>query len=234
MPKSLAAIVFFIFISATHCFAQDTLPNILVKNYSGRIVISWKNNYGAHISTMNIQRSIDSTKNFATFATVLNPMNKQNGIVDSKPPAPNMFYRIFIVFDGGNYVFTASHKPDTVIAPVETKSSLKPLPDTLYPKAPIRTGTTPNAPPAIALGRYIFTGKDNNVIITLPDVATHKYSIKFFDDKNNFVFEVKKITESYLILDKVNFMHSGTFNYELYDKDNLLEKYRVIIPKDRY
>jgi hypothetical protein len=42
--------------------AQDTLPDIKVKNIGGRIIISWKNAYNVNISNINIQRSFDSLK----------------------------------------------------------------------------------------------------------------------------------------------------------------------------
>ncbi|UAY53554.1 hypothetical protein [Ferruginibacter albus] len=237
-------------------FAQDTLPNILVKNISGKIIISWKNNYGAKISTLNVQRSGDSLKNFTTFASVLNPMNKQNGIVDTKAPNTNMFYRVFVAFEGGSYFFSKSVRPVVNIDTVATKVSdennempppsvaadssektktytLKPLRiDSFTTKAKMKVRVISPQPATIELGRFIFTGKDNNIIIRLADADKRKYSILFFDDKGNKILELKKITEPYLILDKVNFRHIGTFGYELYDNGDLLEKYRVIIQKD--
>jgi hypothetical protein len=236
MLRILFITIFFATLFTRQCVAQDTLPNISVKNYSGKIVISWKNNYGGKISTINIQRSMDSLKNFITFASVLNPMNKENGIVDSKPPDVTMFYRVFVAFEGGNYIFTQSQRPVTdSIRPVEKptpREAFKLVVDSQGIKTQqVIKNIVPVAPPVV-LGKYIFTGKDNNVIITLADATKKKYSIKFFDDKGNFVFEVKKIQEPFLILDKVNFIHAGLFNYELYDNGELLEKYRVIISKD--
>ena len=197
----------------------------MVKNYSGKIVVSWKNNYGQRISNLNIQRSADSLRNFTTIATVLNPMNKQNGIVDNKAPNTNMFYRVFVAFEGGTYIFTKSYRPvmDTF------KSVSLDLPDVAPPPT---SATKGNAPNAYVYGRLIYMGKDNNIIINLPDAATHKYFIKFYDDKNNFLFEINKIHEPYLIVDKVNFLHAGWFNYQLYDNTTLVEKYHVFIPKD--
>ncbi len=226
MPKIIFAVIFSTILFSAPCFAQDTLPNIMVKNYSGKIVISWKNNYGQHISNLNIQRSSDSLRNFTTIATVLNPMNKQNGIVDNKAPNTNMFYRVFVAFDGGSYVFTKSHRPQID----SFKAVSLELPDIDAPPTPAAVkGSTPNA---YVYGRLIYMGKDNNVIINLPNAATHKYFIKFYDDKNNFLFEINKIHEPYLIVDKVNFLHSGWFNYQLYDNTVLVEKYHVFIPKD--
>jgi hypothetical protein len=43
---------------------------------------------------------------------------------------------------------------------------------------------------------------------------------------------IKKITEPYLTLDKVNFIHAGLFNFEVYEDGLLVEKHKFYIPKD--
>jgi hypothetical protein len=91
--------------------AQDTLPRFtLIAKPNNRNVISWTNPYRS-ISQMGIQRSPDSTRNFKTILTVPDPSVKQNGFADTKAPAPNMFYRIFIVLDSGKYFFTNAKRP---------------------------------------------------------------------------------------------------------------------------
>src|SRR5690349_4117880 len=80
--------------------AQDTLPKISVSNISDHILISWTNPFTT-LTTINIQRSFDSTKNFTTIGSVLDVANKRNGFIDSKPLALNMYYRIFLSFEGG-------------------------------------------------------------------------------------------------------------------------------------
>ena len=39
------------------------------------------------------------------------PSLKQNGFADNTAPSDNMFYRIFIMFEGGNYTSTKSKRP---------------------------------------------------------------------------------------------------------------------------
>ena len=80
--------------------------------------------------------------------------------------------------------------------------------------------------------KYVYTGKENNVIISIADCQKRKYSIKFFEQDGSFLFEIKKITEPYLTLDKVNFIHSGLFNFEVYANGLLVEKHMFFIPKD--
>ena len=92
-------------------YGQDTLPKISVVDRFGKIIISWKNTYGATISNINIQRSTDSLKRFTTIGSVLNPMNMENGYVDSKSPGGKIFYRVFVAFEGGDYLFSRSYRP---------------------------------------------------------------------------------------------------------------------------
>ncbi|MES2431837.1 MAG: hypothetical protein V4556_12965 [Bacteroidota bacterium] len=214
----LILFLFFIVISgfANQALGQDTLPRLSVKKVSTKVIISWKNNYGANIKTINIQRSYDSTKMFTTIGSVLNPMNRDNGFVDTKPPYDKMYYRVFIAFEGGDYLFTRSYMPT-----VDTSTSIANLPDAIF-----------SQPTGFVASKYIYTGKDNNVIINLPNALTKKYSAKFYDLNNKFLFELKKIPQPYITLEKVNFKHAGWFNFQLFEDDQLIEKYQFYISKD--
>lgn len=79
---------------------------------------------------------------------------------------------------------------------------------------------------------FVFTEKDGNVTISLPEVAKKHYSIRFFDDDLTPLFEVKKVKQPLLTLDKSNFLHAGWFRFELYEDDKLKEKHKFFIPKD--
>ncbi|MBC7888184.1 MAG: hypothetical protein H7Z13_09850 [Ferruginibacter sp.] len=221
MFKFIFAIIIYCIAFTGNIFAQDTLPKISVKNRDGKVIVSWKNTYGAKINNVNIQRSTDSIKRFTTIGSVLNPMNKENGFVDSKSPGGKIFYRVFVAFDGGDYLFTRSYRP---VADTSMEKDIMELPEEKTGK-PV---TAPNFVPS----KFVFTGKDNNVIINLSNAASRKFSIKFFDEDDDLLFEVHNIKEPYLILEKVNFLHSGWFKYHLYDNDILLEKYKFYIPKD--
>src|SRR5882757_3806724 len=91
--------------------AQDTLPRFSVAaRGTGKILISWHNNYRV-VSQISIQRSTDSSKNFATLITVPDPKLPENGAMDTRAPHPNFYYRLFIVLEGGKYLFTPSRRP---------------------------------------------------------------------------------------------------------------------------
>jgi hypothetical protein len=209
-------IFFLILFLSQKLLAQDTLPKISVTNIGEHILVSWANPF-VTLTTINIQRSFDSTKNFTTIGSVLNVANKNNGYIDSKPLTPKMYYRLFLSFEGGTYLFTKSSRP--------IKDTSKIMPDIKeYQQSVVNTWFVPS--------KLVYTGKDNNVIIALPDAAKKKYIIKFFEESGPFIFELNKITEPYLTLEKVNFLHAGIFNFEVYENGVLIEKHKVYVPKD--
>ncbi|MDQ2719165.1 MAG: hypothetical protein M3Z26_05325 [Bacteroidota bacterium] len=197
-------------------FAQDTLPKITVSQLGKKVLISWLNTY-TYITTINIQRSGDSLKNFVTIGTVLNVKAVSNGFLDQKEFIPStQYYRLFISFEGGNYIFTESHRP--------AKDTNNITPDIINYSQPVKTWFVPS--------KHVYTGRDNNVIISLPDASRKKYSIKFYEDNGTLLFELKKIPENYLTLDKANFIHAGLFNFELYENSIIIERHKVYIPKE--
>jgi hypothetical protein len=197
-------------------FAQDTLPKISVNNISNNVIISWTNPFTL-LTTINIQRSFDSTKNFTTIGSILDVKNKRNGFVDTKPLSTRMFYRVFMSFEGGRYIFSRSYRP------FKDTSRVMPSIKDLQQSA-VFTWFVPSS--------RVYAGKDNNVIISLPDAEKKKYTLKFFEESGTPVFEINKISEPVLTLEKTNFYHAGLFNFELYEEGRLIEKYKVYIPKD--
>jgi len=87
--------------------------------------------------------------------------------------------------------------------------------------------------PDVQIPMYrIVANKDGLVRISLADYENKKYTIRFFEDDDTFLFELKNIKEASLMLEKSNFYHSGWFKSELYDDGKLVEKNRFFIPKD--
>src|SRR5687768_17330490 len=155
MLKLLISALFIV--SGLQSFAQDTLPKITVTDISNRVLISWTNPF-INLTTINIQRSRDSLKNFTTIGSVLDVKNKKNGFVDNRPAIPHMYYRLFISFEGGTYEFTRSYRPvidTTAVIPFDFKQNV------------VNTWFVPS--------KWVYTGRDNNVIISLPDAARKKY-----------------------------------------------------------
>lgn len=253
--RKILFLSFFIIIGiAGKLAAQETLPNITVKNQNGIIIISWKNEYPLTVKNINIQRSYDSLKNYSTIGSVLNPQNRENGFADTKPPYNKMYYRVFISFDGGAYQFSEPARPVKDI-PVDVAQSTTDSSEydpqltrdstiigvnnnrvrndrnKIEPKSNSPVVTT-NSPIITYPSRRIYTGRDNNVIINLPDAATKKFQVKFFDENETPLFEVNKIIDNYLIIEKVNFIRSGWYYFELYENGKIIEKNKFFVPKD--
>lgn len=219
-----------VFCTAGHAFAQDTLPNFTVTNAgNNRFIVGWVNNYPL-VKQISIQRSHDSLRNYTTILSVADPNAKQNGFADTKAPNDHMFYRLFIVLDKGEFVFTPARKPvfDTVRiskSPVLIdKSKDSAITPSIKPFVPKKPDFIPSF--------FVYTNKDGYVFINLPDADRKKYHIKFFEDDDSFLFEIKTVKEPALTLDKTNFMHAGWFKFELYNEDTLVEKNKFYLGKE--
>ena len=270
MKKYKFLILLFSILTAYNVSAQQVLPGITVKDFSGKIVVSWRNEYKVPVTTINIQRSFDSTKNFTTIGSVLNPQNLENGYADDKPPYTKMYYRLFISFEGGSYLFSSTARPVKIIPEKDTTNGKvaesirfpwqalpNPVTDSIIqqPNEPTLPGVKvqvdpfldPNlrVPPkkdSIILKNIpeiitypslrIFSTKDNNVVIHLPDAAIKKYTVKFYNENDVFLFELTKLKEEYLIVEKVNFIHAGWFHFEIFENGKSVEKNKFFIGKD--
>lgn len=237
-------------------YGQENLPNISVKNYNGRIVVSWKNNYQKPISNISIQRSFDSLRKFTTIGTVLNPQNIENGYADDNAPFDGMYYRLFISFEGGSYVFSHIHRPEKIVSATDSITGnaygiryfwqLEPgIPDTAFaaikvsPRVESETNIIPVHPPNIPEteiitypSKRIYTVKESSVVLMLDDAANHKYRVLFFDEMEHLVMTLDKLKDDYLILDKYNFAHSGWYHFEIYEDGKLIEKNKFFLGKD--
>lgn len=80
--------------------------------------------------------------------------------------------------------------------------------------------------------KYVFTARDGNVTILVPDAESRNYTIKFYTEDDTPLFEIGKVKESPLLIDKANFLQAGWFRFELYEDGRLKEKHRLYIPKD--
>jgi hypothetical protein len=255
MKKLFLLFLLFAYSAGSIIYSQDTLPRFTLKNAgNNRVIIGWTNNY-PNIRQISIQRSLDSLSFYKTILTVPDPSAIQNGYMDAKAPNDHMFYRLFILLDKGVYLFSAAKRPvpDTArkIAGVEIK------PDTILvngklvivPAKPVvikidnlqwgDSSAVPNPnytkpqTTAFTPSLHVYTNRDGYVRINLPDdEKSKKYSIKFFEETGNFLFEIKEIKEKDFKIDKTNFYHAGWFRFELYENNKLLEKHKFYLEKD--
>lgn len=236
MKPFFACLMGMLLLGSTPLLAQDTLPRITVHHMSKKVVVSWRNTYGARISTLNIQRSKDSLKGFTTIGSVLNPTARENGYVDAKAPDTLHFYRVFVAFEGGDYFFSKSKRPQAPPPPPEEPvrdepeddKPIKPTEDTVY-ATPVITKPVVNV---FVPSKWVFTGKDNNLIISLPEAGPKSYELTISTIDSVQLFHIKSIREPYLILEKSNFMRAGWYRYELKENGTVKEVHKFYIGKE--
>lgn len=235
--KKLSLLALLLF-AAAFAFAQnDTLPKFqAIKKRNGEIVISWNSPY-KNVSQINIQRSKDSLRSFSTIHSLPNPNVKSYSYVDNTAKNDSGYYRVFILFEGTNYIFTPSRRlfVDTTKEVVTLTETVKPSKPsvTSQPKETIKEEKPQPAPkPVWVPSIYVFTGDDGNPVISLPDAASKKYSIRFLREDGKLLFAIPKVTEPYLTLDKVNFLKSGWYHFELLEDGKLREKNKFLITRD--
>jgi len=79
---------------------------------------------------------------------------------------------------------------------------------------------------------YIFTDRNGYVVIRLPLARNRHYHIRFKDEKDNDLFEIKRITETELMLEKSNFLRAGWYFFELIEDNKVIEKNKFYLQKD--
>lgn len=209
-------------------WAQDTLPRISVTLLNKKVIVSWKNTYGARIATLNIQRSTDSLKRFTTIGSVLNPTARENGYVDTKAPDSLQYYRVFVAFEGGQYFFSKSMRPvKDSLPPEAAETALELLPP---PTEDVSAGKPTVA--AFVPSKWVFTGKDNNLVIQLPEAGVKTYSLRIFNADSVLLFQLATIKEPFLILEKSNFMRAGWYHYELLENGKPKESHKFYIARE--
>lgn len=225
--------ILLLFIASSAMAQQDTLPKFnAVKKLNGEIVLSWISTF-KNVSQINIQRSKDSLRNFSTIHSVPNANSKSYSYVDKTAKNDSGYYRIFILFEGSNYVFTPSRK--LTIDTASTTAVIKtPVTKPVQTQKEVEKEEKPYvAPkPVWVPSVYIFTGDDGNPVIRLPDALSKKYSVRFLKENGTQLFVIPKITDTYLTLDKVNFMKSGWYHFELLEDGKLKEKNKFLITRD--
>jgi len=244
-----------------HAQIKDTLPAFNVVSKEGTITISWINRFSQNLSQVNLQRSKDSLKGFVTIHSLPNPDLRSFSYVDKSAKNDSAFYRVFILFEGANYIFSPSKRPfrDTTkpakpapmiavqkdstkkAATVATKKENATVAQTTTAVAnntAVAAKTEPEKPPppppkkVWVPSAFIYTGDDGNVVISLSDAAKCKYEIRFMREDSSFLFRIPSIKEPFVKLDKVNFLQAGWVFFELYDGETLIEKNKFLITRD--
>ena len=193
--------------------AQENLPNFsVIKTANKKVVLSWVHNYPV-IRQIGVQRSSDSVKMFKTIFTIPDPSLKQNGFADMTAPNDSSYYRLFLLFENGQYTITPSKKPAVDTANLASAYSSK---------TDKTIETKPKQPADVSISPYIFVTSDGYVRIQLPN-DKRKYDIKFFDSNRKPLLDIKNIKERQVKLDKTYFRKIGYVYFDILVDGTLFE-----------
>ena len=103
--------------------AQDTLPNFIVQKSNNKLIVRWIN-LNKKIIQINVQRSTDTLTGFKTIYALDEPALLRHEFIDTKAFDDKQFYRLYILEEGGTYLFTVSKKPIAI-----SQTILKPIVD---------------------------------------------------------------------------------------------------------
>ncbi|MGN7822587.1 hypothetical protein ACTJJB_20845 [Chitinophaga sp. 22536] len=204
------------------------LPDFSATIKTGKIQLDWISGF-MEVKEIGIQRSLDSVLNFNTIGYASYPTQTRNVYLDNKPLPGNNYYRLFILFNNGRFIYskTLLALPDSTI-----RSDMKLQYADIKDAARNPNKPDENKEPKVVWhpSNYIYTTADGNVNIKLNDAPQKRYSVKFFEPNGTFLFEIEQVKGPSLILEKAIFMHAGWFNFELFEDGRLKEKWNFFIP----
>lgn len=211
--------------AAQQQYTPPVLPDFSALIKTGKIQLDWISGF-VDVKQIGIQRSLDSVLNFNTIGYATAPNESRNAYLDNKPLPGTNYYRLFVLFNTGRYFYsrTILAVPDSTISATQklTMNDIRDAAANNATKEPEKIAWRPS--------NYIYTTADGNVNIRLPEAPHKKYHIKFYEPNGVFLFEVEEVKDAFMILEKAIFMHSGWFNFELFEDGKLKEKWSLFIP----
>jgi hypothetical protein len=77
----------------------------------------------------------------------------------------------------------------------------------------------------------VFTDKKGYVNLRLAHPKFYRYIVRFYESTGKLAFEIIAPKEDWLILEKSNFIHAGTFDYEVWQDGTLHDKGRITLQR---
>jgi len=236
--KSLLTFLLFCFAATNICFAQKTLPDITVQTEGGINVISWINPYKSGIKVIKVERSVDSNYNFSVIGLVKDFNNNIQSYVDITPNAGKMWYRVTVIFtsdlewtsnmtsvtlDSIDIVNRKQIKSvDTLQKEVNKIINEKGVNDTV---AVIKTVEKKIEKIELPKSKFIFTNPfTGNINIELPEPRDYEYKVFFYTNDDKRAFDIPRIHEEEIILDKRNFQKTGVYKFKILKDNKEFEK----------
>ncbi len=220
------------------------LPDVIGTAQQGLTFFAWTAQFDG-IKSIAVQRSSDSIYNFTTIGYVKNIKKGPQGYIDGHPAPGANYYRLYIAFSSDLtwysnrikiVVDSAQILAAGVVPPNDSLQRYVGKTNTALASAkmdtstgtitsPIRIGTVTPPAPEIPVSPYVFTNPfTGHINVEVPEVRAHQYTLRFFNAQNRLVFEVGRVAESPIVIDKRNFQRKGLFRFELLRDKQAWEK----------
>jgi hypothetical protein len=163
-----------------------------------------------------------------------NPELEENGFIDYTAPAKGkVYYKIFYALKGGDYYFSEVIGVGKSIPNADKTGNSKSYSvNKNHPLWGEKDADLFLADNAKNVSLYVYTEKGNYLVISLPKAKQHHYKLIIYDKSNTILFETGRITDTRLIIEKVNFYAAGYYKYELFENGKLIERNRFYIEED--
>lgn len=232
------SILFIILICVSKIEAQTpaipTLPEMNIVTENAQNILTWNAQFDG-IKSIAIQRSADSVRNYVTIGVLTAPKKGIQTFTDTRPEVGKNHYRLSVNFAGDLEWFSNTYKVNLDSATIAKSLNEKIASGTTNSKSVPNTNTSNNTTTTSADFYYTPSSKiytnpyTGHININLEDARTKKYSIRFYDPKKNEVLKISRVLKTVLILDKNNFNSKGTYKFELFDGETLVEAGYVTI-----
>ena len=217
--------------------AQPLLPDITGTTEKGVNIISWNCQYDG-IKSIAVQRSGDSSYNYITAGYVKGLKKGVQAFIDGHPAPGNNWYKLYIVFNSDltwysnrinlkvdsaqlmkqQVVLPPNDSLQKIISTNNGSDSLQRIVNKISIK--ITSDESEINPLTYIKSQYIFTNPlTGHVNMELPESKEHKYSVRFYNQKDKMILEVPRISASPVIIDKRNFQQKGLYKFIL-KRDN--------------
>jgi hypothetical protein len=225
--KYIYIYILFIGISTKAIAQVGQLPAMQIETQNAQNKISWNSQYDG-IKSIAIQRSNDSTKNFAMIGVVNNPKKGLGSYIDEHPNVGKNYYRLSIEFAGdvnwSSNVYKVELDSATIAKSLGSKLNISSTNAKVNAQANSKETVFENKEFYFTPSTNVYTNSyTGHVTISLADAQTKRYHIRFLDPNKMEVLKISRIMKSTLILDRSNFNNKGTYQFELYNGQDLVE-----------
>lgn len=241
--------------------AQDTLPSFTAANRNGRIILNWVNNFPLvkQLSIQRSSDSLKGFKTILTLPDPTAITN--GFLDNNAPDTVLFYKLYILLDSGKYVFSKSKRPEKKTMQPAQANTgqreersliatSTQATTEPAAEPATTVTATIANVaekqrihdlkgdtvtqvvtPVIVKPSSFVFTSAEGNVTIVLPRDKFNRFSIRFFDPEGDPAFTINSIREHTIIVDKSNFMRSGTFVFELYENGVMKEKNKVQIPR---